>query len=188
MRSLILLTALALCGFAGPVLAQTSEPRPQVAVVVVTLDNVRHGQVKHGRHVLGALVDERFGRYRLIDPTIPLDHFSECEEDTPEYGLARCARFYLHRSLTSESPPHVVVAFADQRRGFPSEYGRTYMRGLCFGRGAGPVDPEAQDIWLWPGSLRIHGVQDWERDMDALAGCIEAALSEPPGEPKPDPL
>ena len=59
------------------------------------------------------------------------------------------------------------------------------MRALCFGRGAEPADPAAQDIWLWTDSGRVHGVRDWNRDRDALAACIKAALSETPGEPKP---
>ena len=59
------------------------------------------------------------------------------------------------------------------------------MRVLCFGRGAAPSDPETQDAWLWTGSARVHGLQDWERDQMALAACIDAALSETPGEPRP---
>ena len=188
MRALILSTALALCGPVAPALTQTAEPRPQVAVVVVTLDDARQGQIKHGRSVIAALGRERFGRYQLIEPTIPLDDFRPCEEDTPEYDLPYCARFYLYRALTPESPPHVVVVFADQRARDPSGRRGGDMRALCFGRGAGPADPEAQDIWLWTDSARVHGVNDWERDRDALAACIEAALSETPGEPRPRPL
>lgn len=186
MRPLILLTVLALCGLAGPALSQTVGARTRAAVVVVTLDEARQGQIKHGRSVLDVLGDERFGRFELIEPTIPLDDFRDCEDDSPEYSLPFCARFYLYRALTPESPPHVVVVFADRRRGDSSERGRGDMRALCFGRGAEPADAQAQDIWLWTNSARVHGVQDWQRDQDALAACIDAALSETPGEPKPD--
>ncbi|MBI2261556.1 MAG: hypothetical protein HYU62_07800 [Caulobacterales bacterium] len=188
MRALILLAGLALCGFADPVLAQTPDARTRVAVIVVTLDEARQGQIKHGRSVIETLGDERFGRFELAEPTIPLDHFQECEDDTPEYGLAYCARFYLHRALTPDAPRHVVVAFADRQPGASSERGRGDMRALCFGGGAMPSNAQAQDIWLWTNSARVHGVNDWERDKEALAACIEAAMAEPPGEPKPDPL
>lgn len=187
MRSPLFLLAAALALPLAPTATAQEAARPEVAVVVVPLDDARHGQVKHGRSVIAILGHERFGRYRLIEPTIPLDDLRSCEEDTPEYGLAYCARFYLHRALTPESPPHVVVAFADQRRA-PSGRRGGDMRALCFGPGAGPADPEAQDIWLWTDSARVHGVRDWDRDREALAACIEAALSETPGEPKPDPL
>ena len=188
MRILTLLSTLLVCGLAGSALAQIPDPRPRVAVIVVTLDDARQGQIKHGRSVIAALGLERFGRFQLIDPTIPLDDFHDCEEDSPDHGLAWCARFYLHRSLTPASPPHVVVAFDDRRPGGPSGREGGDMRALCFGRGAAPADAEAQDIWLWTDSARLHGAQDWERDQDALAACIEAAVSEIPGEPKPDPL
>ena len=188
MRALTLLTSLALSGLAGPALSQTPESRPEVAVVVVSLDEARQRHIKHGRNVIASLGHELFGRFQLIEPTVPLDDFRPCEDDTPEYGLAYCARFYLYRALTPESPPHVVVVFADQRRGASPEQRGADMRALCFGRGAEPADAEAQDIWLWTDSARVHGVRDWERDRDALAACIEAALSETPGEPKPKPL
>lgn len=188
MRALILLTALALCGLAGPALSQAPDARTRAAVVVVTLDEARQGQIKHGQSVIAALGRERFGRFELIEPTIPLDDFHDCEDDSPEYRLPFCARFYLHRALTPESPPHVVVVFADRRRGASPEHGHGDMRALCFGRGAEPADARAQDIWLWTDSARVHGVNDWQRDQAALAACIDAALSETPGEPRPRPL
>ena len=161
------------------------EARPEVAVVVITLDSVRHGQIKHGESVLASLGDERFGRYRMIAPTIPLDDFRSCEEDRPKYGLDFCARFNLHRALTADSPPHVVVAFDDWTGEAPSPYRSGAMRVLCFGRGADAAAAKVQDAWLWPDSARIHGVNDWNRDRDALAACIDAALSETPGVPTP---
>jgi len=187
MRALFLLAGLALCGFADPVLAQTAEPRPRVAVVVVTLDEARQGQIKHGRIVLDSLGDDRFGRYRLVEPAVPLDDFRSCEDDAPEGGLAFCARFSLHRGPTPETPPYVVVVFTDNPDARPRNH-RGTMRALCYGRGDGAVDASAQDTWLWPGSAQVHGVNDWNRDQDALAACIDAALSETPGEPKPAPL
>ena len=185
MRTLTLVTAMTLGGMAGPVPSQTPASRPEVAVITVSQDEARQRQIKHGRNVIASLGHEQFGRFRLIEPTIPVDDFRSCEEDTPEFGLAYCARFYLHRSLTPDSPPHVVVVFADQRPGEPSEGRSGDMRALCFGPGAEPADPAAQDIWLWTDSGRVHGVRDWNRDRDALAACIKAALSETPGEPKP---
>lgn len=185
MRATSCLPALLVCGFAGPALAQVPDPRPALAVVVVTLDDARQGQIKHGRNLLAALGDERFGRFRLVDPTIPLDDFRDCEDRSPEYGLAHCARFYLRRALTPEAPPHVVVTFDDRRPSGPAGREGGDMRALCFGPGTEPSDPEAQDVWLWTASARMHGVQDWERDQTALAGCIRAALSETPAEPRP---
>lgn len=180
-------------GLAAALVLQTApeaqDQRPEVAVVVITLDSVRHGQIKHGRDVLAALGDVRFGRYRLIDPTLPLDDFRSCEDDSPAYGLDFCARYSLHHGLTADAPRHVVVAFDDRSPvagGSLSRGGE--MRVLCFGRGAVAADAKVQDTWLWPGSARIHGVNDWNRDQDALAACIDAALSETPGVPRPRPL
>ncbi|HZW16841.1 MAG TPA: hypothetical protein VFF66_11395 [Brevundimonas sp.] len=185
---MLVLTALTLCGFADPGAARSSGARPQAAVVVVTLDDARQGQIKHGRSVIAALDGKRLGRVEVIEPTVPTDDFRACEDDTPEYGLAFCVRFYLSRSAAPESPPHVVVAFTDREQSVSQERGRGDMRALCFGRGAEPADAQAQDIWLWTDSARVHGINDWERDKDALAACIEAALSEAPGEPRPRPL
>jgi hypothetical protein len=165
------------------------EQRPEVAVVVITLDSVRHGQIKHGQGVLASLGRERWGRYRMIEPTIPLESFTPCEDESPEYGLDFCARFYLHQELVPNSPPHVVVAFDDRRQDPESALSRSgEMRVLCFGRGAEAADPKVQDTWLWPNSARVHGVNDWNRDLDAMAACIDAALSETPGVPRPRPL
>lgn len=186
MRAASLLPALAACALAGPALSRPTDPRPTVAVIVVTVDEVRQGQARHGRNLIAALGNERFGRFRLIDPTVPLDDFRDCEDRSPEYGLARCARFYLHRALTPEAPPHVVVAFDDRRPGGPSGREGGDMRVLCFGQGAEPSNAEAQDAWLWTDSARVHGVQDWERDQTALAGCIEAAMAERPRRPEAD--
>jgi hypothetical protein len=163
------------------------EARPEVAVVVVTLDDARQGQIKHGRAVLGSLGHERFGGFRLIEPTIPLGAFPGCEDDSPRFGLEFCARFNLHRALTPDAPPHVVVVFDDQPANAPLHRGADEVRVMCFGRGAEAADPAAQDTWLWPDSARIHGVQDWNRDQQALAACINAALSETPGVPRPRP-
>lgn len=170
----------------SPAAAQEAE-RPEVAVVVVTLDDARQGQIKHGRGLLETLGHPRWGRFRMIEPTIATDDFRSCEEDSADHGLDFCARFYLHRLLTPDAPPHVVVAFTGWDGPSPRQRGGAEMRVLCFGRGAGPADAGAQDTWLWPDSARVHGVRDWERDRDALAACIEAALKETPGEPRPRP-
>lgn len=167
---------------------QTAEapPRREVAVVVVTLDEARQGQVKHGRSLLGTLGDDRFGRYRWVEPTVPASDFQSCEDDHPHYGLNFCARFYLHRGWVEGAPPTVVVVFTDWNDVSPRERGGSEMRVLCYGRGAEAFDAGAQDTWLWPDSARLRGVRDWERDQDALAACIDAALSETPGVPRPD--
>lgn len=162
-------------------------PRPEVAVVVVTLDDVRQGQVRHGEALLGVLADEEFGRYRRVAPTVPAADFQSCEDDAPDYGLNFCARFYLHRGWAEGAPPTVVVVFTDQDRRGPPDGRPGAMRALCYGRGAQAANPDAQDAWLWPGSARMHGVSDWNRDLDALAACIDSALAETPGVPRPDP-
>lgn len=163
-------------------------PRPEVAVVVVTLDDARQGQIKHGRGLLDVLGDERFGRYRLVEPVVPAEPFRHCEDDHPDYGLNFCARFYLHQEWREGMPATVVVVFDDRDARKPGTAHADEMRVLCYGRGAVAADLAAQSTWLWPGSFRIHGVRDWERDQAALAACIDAALSEEPGTPRPDPI
>lgn len=158
--------------------AQEPEPvRPEVAVLVVTQDDLRQGQAKHGRSLLEVLGDERFGRYRWLEPAVSAEAFRSCEDDRPDRGLESCARFYLRES--GAGPSTVVVAFADGPGPSPSRrYGA--MRVACYGRGATASDAAAQFTWLWPDSARLRGVNDWIRDQDALAACIDAALAETP--------
>ena len=161
--------------------------RPEVAVVVVTLDEARQGQIKHGRSLLGVLGDERFGRYRWVDPeTTTAAEFSSCEDRHPDYGLNFCIRFTRHSTVLDGTPPTAVVVFTDRNDRAPATGRADEMRVLCYGPGAGPANAEAQDTWLWPNSARMHGMRDWDRDKDALAACIDAAISEEPGVPRPD--
>lgn len=159
--------------------AQAAEPaRTEVAVVVVTTDDARQGQIKHGRSLLEVLGDERFGRYRWLESAVPAASFRSCEDGSPDGGLEGCVRFYLGEA--GAGPSTVVVAFADGPGPSSRERGRGEMRVQCYGRGAAAADPTAQDTWLWPRSARLRGVNDWNRDRDALAACIDAALAEEP--------
>ena len=152
-------------------------PRTEAAVVVLTTDDVRQGQVKHGRSLLEVLGDERLGRYRWLEPAVSAQAFRSCEDDRPDRGLENCVRHYLRES--GVGPSTVVVAFADGP-GRSASRGEGAMRVACYGRGATASDPAAQVTWLWPGSARLAGVNDWNRDRDALAACIDAALAEEP--------
>jgi len=179
MRILILLIAMIACSLAAPARAQDAAARPEVAVVVVTLDPVRQVQVRHGRAALEMLGDARWGRFTLAESTLDPDLFASCRDDRPDRGLDYCVRYYLTRAeQPAGAPPSVVVAFDDRSDKAPHR-GAGEMRVICFGRGVAPADAAAQDTWLWPDSTRVHGVNDWNRDRDALAACIAAAASEP---------
>lgn len=157
--------------------AQQPTPPPEAAVAVVTLDDVRQGQIKHGRALLDMLGHERIGRYRWREPALPADAFRSCEDESLDRDLERCARFHLRQS--GDGTATVAVVFSDWSG--PSPSGRAgAMRVNCYGRGAAAADPAAQDTWLWPTSARLRGVGDWNRDRDALAACIDAALAEAP--------
>ncbi len=183
-----LLSALTLCGLAAPALSQTAEARPRVAVVVVNLDQVRQIQAHHGRSTLTSLGHADRGRFNFVDPALAAELFEPCREDRADDELDYCVRFYLTRAeLTADAPPTVVVAFDDRSPKAPDRQGGE-MRVTCYGRGVVPADPAAQDTWLWPGSVRMHGVNDWMRDREALEACIKAAASEPwTGLRQPDP-
>ena len=71
----------------------------------------------------------------------------------------------------------MVVAFDDKAPGTSHRRGGE-MRVICYGRGLVAADPIAQDTWLWHGSARMHGVNDWVRDHEAVGACIAAAASE----------
>lgn len=179
MRLLPLLSALALCGLAGPALSQTARERPTVSVVVVTLDQVRQIQAQYGRSALDSLGSANWGQFDLADAALTSGLFESCEGDRADGRLDYCIRYYLTRAeLAADAPPTVVVAFDDRAPGGPDRQGGE-MRVTCYGRGVIPADAAAQDTWLWPGSARMHGVNDWNRDRDALAACIAAAASEP---------
>lgn len=183
MRLVMLLFALTVFGLAGPgaALAQArpAPTRPQVAVVVVTLDEVRQIQTRHGRGALDLLGDPRWGRFDWIEPPLSPESFASCENDRADSLLDYCIRFYLTRAeLPVDGPPTVVVVFDDYEPQRPDSFGGE-MRVTCYGRGVVPADPAAQDTWLWPTSARMHGTRNWDRDVDALARCIAAAASEP---------
>lgn len=180
MRLVILLSALTVFGLAGPALAQTqtAPSRPQVAVVVVTLDEVRQIQTRHGRGALDLLGDPRWGRFDWVEPPLTPETFASCENDRAVGRLDYCIRFYLTRAeLPAYAAPTVVVVLDDYTPRRPD--GRSgEMRVTCYGRGVVPADPVAQDIWMWPTSARMHGSRDWDRDVEALARCVAAAASE----------
>ncbi len=179
MRALILGLGLTLAGLAAPALSQAARERPTVSVVVVTLDQVRQIQVEHGRSSLAFLGHEEWGRFTLAEPALAPDAFASCKDERADGRLDYCVRYYLTRAeQAADAPPTVVVAFDDRPTGAPSRRGGE-MRVICYGRGVVPADAEAQDTWLWPRSAMMHGVNDWNRDLDALAACITAAASEP---------
>ena len=187
MRALPLLSALVLCGLAGPALSQTVRERPTVSVIVVTLDQVRQIQVEHGHGTLASLGNEEWGRLTLVEPVLAADAFASCRDERADRKLDYCLRYYLTRAeLAADAPPTVVVAFDDRSPTARDRQGE--MRVTCYGRGVVPADAAAQDTWLWPDSARMHGVHHWERDRDALEACIKAAASEPwTGLRQPDP-
>ena len=174
-----LVATLSLSGLAAPALSQTAGARPKVSVVVVTLDQVRQIQQRHGRSALASLGNPEWGRFDFIDSTLSPEHFGPCEGDRADDDLDYCVRYYLTRAeLAADAPPTVVVAFDDRSPRAADRQGGE-MRVTCYGRGVVPAEPMAQDTWLWPGSIRMHGVNDWTRDREALEACINAAASEP---------
>lgn len=183
-----LAAALTLCAPAAPAVAQTAAAQPRVAVVVVTLDQVRQIQVEHGRATLAYLGDEQWGQLTLEESVLPPDPFMTCKDERADDKLDYCIRYYLTRAeLAADAPPTVVVAFDDRPPEARTRHGGE-MRVTCYGRGIVPADAAAQDTWLWPDSARMHGVNDWNRDRDALEACIKAAASEPwTGLRQPDP-
>ncbi|HYC75110.1 hypothetical protein [Brevundimonas sp.] len=180
MRGLSLLLALLLCGLANPAVSQRPDTRLRVAVVVVTLDEVRQVQARHGRSTLASLGDRARSRFEFAEPALEAGLFVACEDDRPDRALDYCVRYYLTRApMPADAPPTIVVAFDDQTPAARDRRRPGAMRIVCYGRGVVPADPAAQDTWLWPDSARLHGVREWDRDRDALAACINAAASEP---------
>lgn len=184
MRLVMLLFALAVFGLAGPDLArnqteaETTPPRPRIAVMVVTLDAVRQVQTRYGRATLSLLGDPRWGRFDWAEPPFPPDTFASCEDDRAGGLLDYCIRFYLTRAdIADEASPTVVVVFDDHAPERSDGLGGE-MRVTCYGRGVLPADPVAQDTWLWPTASRMHGTRHQDRDVEALARCIAAAASE----------
>lgn len=172
---------------AVPAAAQTE--RPRISVVVVTLDQLRQGQAAYARSLLEGLGDPRWGRLDWVAPQLDPDLFRPCRDERPEGALDYCVRFYLTRAeLPAEAAPTVVVAFDDRARNATPERAPGEMRVVCFGRGVPPLDADVQSTWLWPDAARMHGVNDLERDRDALAACVAAAAAEPfTGLRQPDP-
>lgn len=189
MRVLACLIVLLLGGAPGVALCQ-SPARPGVALVMVTLDQLRQLQAAYGRSSLEVLGDERWGRFTFEDAAIGPELFEPCLDERPEGQLDYCVRFYLSRAdLAPDAAPTVVVVFDDHARGRQPDRRPDEMRVVCFGRGVVPADPAAQTTWLWPGAGLLRGTRDLDRDTDALADCIAAAASERwTGLREPDPL
>jgi len=180
MRILSLMAALAFFTPAGPAAAREPDSASRVAVVVVTLDQVRQVQTGYGASTLDSLRTARGGRFELIEPALAPEVFASCRDERIDGRLDYCIRYYLTRAeLPADGLATVVVALDDQLAGARDGLRPGAMRATCFGRGTAAADAAAQDIWLWPGSARLHGVRDWNRDRDALAACIAAAASEP---------
>lgn len=158
--------------------AVSPRERVEVALVVVTLDQLRRGQEAYGRGRLEGLGNARWGRFRWAQASVQPDRFESCLDDRMGVGLDYCIRFYLTRAEAAAGPAVVVVVFDDDPEAAPRRIGGQAMRVTCFGRGVVPADPGLQDTWLWPGAARMHGVRDLDRDNDALAACINAAASE----------
>ncbi len=178
MRLLPLLSALVLVGISGPALSQTAPDRPRVAIVVVTLDEIRQFQTRYGRSALALLGDAAWGRFEFTEAGLAPELFASCQDERSGQRLDYCIRFYLTRAdLPADAPPTVVVAFNDQDNQARTR-GAGEMQAVCFGRGVAPADALVQSSWLWPTAARMHGVRDLDRDRDALAACIEAAASE----------
>ena len=179
MRILILLSAVIVCGIAGPAMAQGADARPRAAVVVVPLDQVRQIQARYGRSALDMLGDAQWGRFDFAASVLTAETFASCRDERADGQLDYCVRYYLTRAeLPADAPPTVVVAFDDRAPAAPDRQGGE-MRVTCYGRGVVAADPVAQDTWLWPGAARMHGINDQVRDREALAACIRAAASEP---------
>jgi hypothetical protein len=177
MRMLTWVSALAATAVAGPAVGQTAEPRPEIAIVVVTLDAVRQVQTRHGMNALSRLADPDWGRFEWVEPRLAPDTFSSCENDRAE-RLDYCIRFYLTRAeLPADAAPTVVVVFDDYAPARPDGL-EGEMRVTCYGRGVVPAEPVAQDTWMLASSSYFHGTRRWDRDVDALGRCIAAAASE----------
>lgn len=178
MRAFLLAVALA-ASILTPVAKAQDRALPQVSVIVLTLDQLRQVQARHGRSVLAAVGDERWGTMALVEPALSPTLFEACRNRRPDDGLDYCVRYLLTRAeLTADAPPTVVVAFEDGPSAAPDRRGGE-MRMACYGRGVVPAEPAAQFTWLWPDSARMHGVNDLNRDREAMRACIHAAASEP---------
>lgn len=178
MRAILLAVALASSALSHAAEAQ-ERVMPRVSVIVLTLDQLRQVQARHGQAVLAAIGDERWGTMALVEPALSPTLFEACRNRRPDDGLDYCVRYHLTRAaLAADAPPTVLVAFEDGPSAAPDRRGGE-MRMACYGRGVVPADPVAQSTWLWPDSARVHGVNDLNRDRDAMRACILAAASEP---------
>lgn len=165
-----------------PVLAVTAqEPnRPRIAVVVLTLDDVRQGQAAYGRSLLEQVGELDRSPLRWVDAGLPPESFISCRNDRSDQRLASCIRYYLNRvERPADAPPIVVVAFDDQLNSARTR-GDDEMRALCYGQGPAPADARAQSASLWPTAAKLKGVREWQSDMQALEACIRAAAETAP--------
>jgi hypothetical protein len=176
LASLAFAASLAPAAVAEPAAAAATE-KPRVAGVVVTLDDVTQGQTRYGRGTVELLGDARWGRFAYVAGP-DAEGWSSCQDGHTAEGLDRCIRFYARRAAAGLSAPLVVVTLDDQPPGAPVNRGPGEMSARCFGAGTAPPDAAAQATWLWPNAARMHGVNDEDRDRDALAASIAAAARE----------
>jgi len=151
-------------------------PPPAVAVVVVTLDELRQGQARYGRVMVESL-GGRWGAFRYVAPAIEASAFDSCQDERLPDRIDHCIRYYVSRAeRAAEGAPTVAVVLDDDNQVPPRRGGE--LRVYCVGQGGAVSDAAAQATWLWPGAARMHGMNDLNRDNDALAACIRAAAAE----------
>ena len=164
-----------LFALSGPLPVPATPPRLPVAVVVVSLDNATQGQIRYGRSTVGAVGGEH-GAFTFTPPPLQETAFQACLDDDLERA-ATCARFYIgHHNAREARPPVVVVLLADA--GDDEEFKAGQLQVTCVGVGEAATNPKRQTIKLWPGAIRVHGMNAALEDRNAITGCIAAAGAE----------
>jgi len=157
--------------------AAVAQERPSVRVTVVTLDEVRQGQVAYVQGLIDGL-GGRWGGFWLTRSDTGPYAFRSCRDDRAEYA-ERCVRFGVQAGGMKHDHQGVVLIVDDAPPQRPDRRGGE-ARVVCVGVGEAATDVRAQAVDLWPDAARVHGSNDLERDRAALTACVKAALAEAP--------
>ncbi|MDQ8027690.1 MAG: hypothetical protein REJ23_03115 [Brevundimonas sp.] len=149
---------------------QTPEP---VALAVVPTDWVTHGESRYLETLLSSL--ERGGRLQRTPSTLDPERIHSCLDDSaPEPCLRR--QSIATGQSAGESTALIVIGLSSGEVIDGEE--RDAVQVYCIRAGSGDVAGNRKPTALHPSADRMQSVQPFQRDLDALSACIEAARAE----------
>lgn len=152
-----------------------ASPKPEIAMVVVSLDGVSKQQVDYARFIAERTGDVE-GPFLLTPGRLRAEDFNGCTK-LDLAGAVACVRAQIGRKRARTArPPLVVVVLADTSPG-DEPYG-DHLDASCVGVAEISSDPHLQTVRLSPMSQMMHSPDPMNREIAAMNACMTAAVAE----------